>query len=83
MIDALSKIVDQPVLVIAEQGKPKRFFWFKKWVNVKNIMDVWKEIGCWWEGDFEKLCFRVLSVDGGMYEVYAKEKEWSLYKVYD
>ncbi len=80
---SLSKIVDQPVLMVAERGAPKRFFWFKRWVNVEKVMDIWKEIGRWWEGDGERLCFRVLSSEGGMYEIYIRKKEWSLYKVYD
>jgi hypothetical protein len=27
--------------------------------------------------------FRVVSAEGGIYEVYSLKKSWSLYKVYD
>jgi len=79
----MSKIIDQPVLVITEKEAPKRFFWFKRWVSVAKIMDTWKEIGRWWEEDQEKMFFRVLSVEGSIYEVYSEKRRWSLYKVYD
>ena len=46
-------------------------------------MDEWKETGRWWEGDQEKVFFRVLSPDGSIYEVYSRERHWNLYKVYD
>ncbi len=71
------------MLMTVEKDNPKRFFWFKRWVSVAGITDAWKEIGRWWEGDPERLFFRVLSTEGGMYEVYAQKKEWNLYKVYD
>lgn len=79
----MSKIVDQPVLMVAEKEAPKRFFWFKRWVNVSKVIDKWREIGRWWEDDSEKLFFRVLSFEGGIYEVYTEKKHWNLYKVYD
>lgn len=84
----MSKIIDQPVLVevdrsCAEREVPKKFFWFKRWVKVKEIMDTWKEVGRWWDNDQEKTFFRVVSAEGGIYEVYSLKKSWSLYKVYD
>ncbi len=79
----MSKIVDQPVLVIEEGGKPRRFFWFKRWVNVSKVTDRWRETGRWWEGDEEKTFFRVLSTKGSLYELYAEKLSWNLYKVYD
>ncbi len=79
----MSKIIDQPVLMVAEKEIPKRFFWFKRWVNVSKVIDKWKEIGRWWEGDAEKVFFRISSPEGGVYEVYTEKKHWNLYKVYD
>ncbi|HHY75524.1 MAG TPA: hypothetical protein GX500_01930 [Firmicutes bacterium] len=79
----MSKIIDAPVLVITENEKPRRFFWFKRWVSVAKIMDEWRETGRWWEGDREKSVFRVLSPEGSIYEVYCRDKQWNLYKVYD
>lgn len=79
----MSKIIDMPVLLVAEKEKPRKFFWFKRWVNIAKVMDEWKEIGRWWEEDQEKVFFRVLSLDGSIYEVYTRENRWNLYKVYD
>ena len=79
----MSKIVDQPVLVVAESEVPKKFFWFKRWVRVSKIMDAWREVGRWWDNDQEKTFFRVVSDEGGIYEVYSLKQRWSLYKVYD
>ncbi len=46
----MSKIIDQPVLVevdrsCAEQEVPKKFFWFKRWVKVMEIIDAGKRAG--------------------------------------
>jgi len=79
----MSKIIDQPVLVLAEKDVPKRFFWFKRWVNVSKILDAWRDVGRWWDGDQEKTFFRVVSSEGSIYEVYSEKGRWNLYKVYD
>jgi hypothetical protein len=79
----MSKIVDQPVLVVCEKGKPKRFFWIKKWVNVKDVIDKWNEAGRWWDEEKEKTFYRVLASGGGVYEIYSDKKHWNLYRVFD
>ena len=79
----MSKIIDQPVLVLTEKDAPKRFFWFKRWVNISKILDAWRDVGRWWDGDQEKTFFRVVSSEGGIYEVYSEKGRWNLYKVYD
>lgn len=79
----MSKIVDQPILVVVEKGRPKRFFWIKRWINISFIIDKWNEVGRWWENEEEKVFFRVLTFEGSMYEIYSSKKRWSLYRVYD
>lgn len=79
----MSKIIDTPVLLVTERERPRKFFWFKRWVNVAKIMDEWKETGRWWDGDQEKTFFRILSPEGSIYELYGQERRWNLYKVYD
>ena len=79
----MSKIIDQPVLVLTDREVPKRFFWFKRWVNVSKVLDAWKVVGRWWDGDQEKTFFRVVSAEGSIYEVYSEKGRWNLYKVYD
>ncbi len=80
----MSKIVDQPILVVCERGRPKRFFWIKNWLAVKSIIDKWNEIGRWWEGDEQKTFYRVLAGDeNGVYEIYSGKNNWNLYRVFD
>lgn len=69
--------------MVSDKEDPRRFFWFKRWVNVSRIIDRWKEIGRWWEDDAEKLFFRILSREGEVYEIYSEKQRWNLYKVYD
>jgi len=79
----MAKTIDQPILVMVEKGNPKRFFWIKHWVNVWKIVDKWTDVGRWWDNEEEKSFFRVLSPEGGMYEIYSDKKRWNLYRVYD
>jgi len=79
----VSKVIDQPVLMVVEDGKPKRFFWIKKWVNVKDVVDKWSESGRWWDEEREKTFYRVLGGEGGVYEIYFDNRHWKLYKVFD
>lgn len=38
----MSKIVDQPVLVVTDKKSvPSRFFWYKRWLNVLDILEQW------------------------------------------
>ncbi|NPV70066.1 MAG: hypothetical protein HPY55_05410 [Firmicutes bacterium] len=79
----MSKVVNQPVLVITDaQVKPAKFFW-RRWFRVSRIMDTWAETGRWWEGEPERVIYRVIS-DGGMVaELEACAGRWVLYKIYD
>ncbi|MGE5485296.1 MAG: DUF6504 family protein [Ignavibacteriales bacterium] len=82
----MSKIVNQPVLVLADkQMRPSRFFWFNRWFYVSRLMDVWNEAGQWWEGEPEKTVYRVLCNRDTMFELEFRgaERQWVLYKVYD
>lgn len=79
----MSKIVDQPVLVVENKGIPQRFFWFRHWFSVEEVMDKWRETGRWWEEDEEKTFYRVADKEGGVFEIYLNKRTWNLYKVYD
>ncbi len=82
----MSKIINQPVLVITDKNtRPCKFFWGKKWFNVTRIMDAWTEAGRWWEGEPEKAIYRVVSGSNTVAEIEfrASAGQWVLYKVYD
>ncbi|HOV65442.1 MAG TPA: DUF6504 family protein [Bacillota bacterium] len=79
----MSKTVDQPILTVVEDGEPRRFFWIKKWINIKDIIDRWSEAGRWWDEEKEKRFYRVLGTEGGVYEIYSDSSNWKLYKVFD
>ncbi|MCR4398701.1 MAG: hypothetical protein NUV93_07045 [Firmicutes bacterium] len=82
----MSKIVNQPVLVVTDgRKKPSRFFWWKRWFSVSRIIDIWSEVGKWWEGEPERTVYRVVSDMGAMFELQfeAPAGRWVLYKVYD
>jgi hypothetical protein len=54
-------------------------------LKVQQVLEYWKDTGCWWAGEKEKSFCRVLCVDGGVYEIYLdhERQEWYLYKTYD
>ena len=82
----MSKIVDQPVLVVTDKKSiPSRFFWYKRWLNVLNILEQWKDTGRWWDGESEKIFYRLQVKEGGIYEIFSDIalNQWRLYKVYD
>jgi len=82
----VSKVVNQPVLVVTDKkAVPRRFFWYKRWFSVKDVLEQWKDTGRWWDGEREKVFFRLQVKEGGVYELFSDiaQNQWRLYKVYD
>ncbi len=56
---------------------------------MREILDHWCEVGEWWDGDCPKEVFRVVTQDGGIFELSREVRdlgtagEWRLYKIYD
>ena len=62
-------LIGKPVPVeVDEQGYPRRFFW-RRWYQVSEILDEWREVGTWWEGEEERLVVRVLTAEGAIFEL--------------
>ncbi|ADU50190.1 hypothetical protein Tmar_0065 [Thermaerobacter marianensis DSM 12885] len=81
-------LVDQPVQAWADaQGRPAAFLWRGVRRRVVEILDEWRELGRWWEGDppEERYVYRVRTEDGGVYEIEYRRPagRWFLYKVWD
>jgi len=52
----MSKLVNQPVEVVLENGFPRRFF-FQKPFFIRHIQEYWREAGQWWLGEPERMVY--------------------------
>ncbi|KUG05366.1 hypothetical protein ASZ90_017198 [hydrocarbon metagenome] len=54
-------------------------------VGVETILESWHDTGCWWEGESEKVFYRICCQDGGVREIFydLSSREWFLYRIYD
>lgn len=68
-----------------ENGVP-RFFWRRgRRYRVLQVLERWRDTGCWWAGEAAKLFWRLETVGGGLWEVYwdTEQDRWYLYRIYD
>ncbi|HEY8552294.1 MAG TPA: DUF6504 family protein [Thermaerobacter sp.] len=78
-------LIGKPVPVETDDhGRPCRFFW-RRWHRVTCVLDEWREAGAWWDGEGERWVVRLLTEEGGVFELErgAGSSRWVLYKVYD
>lgn len=77
--------VMKPVQVVIQGNRhPERFYWRRRWLRVLAVVDEWREIGAWWDGEGEKRFVSVLADNGGLYELCCDErKEWRLTRISD
>lgn len=81
----MPKIINRRIeMHVDQRGRPRRFF-FRGWHDVDEIVDIWREVGEWWERPSERTVYRVRTRPGGLFEVefHRLEKCWYLYKSYD
>jgi len=83
----MSRLINNQIRVIASsRGQPKRFFWRGKTHQIHRILEIWLDIGAWWQGEQEKIFWRLETDTGGIFELYQErepEQTWVLYKIYD
>lgn len=82
----MSRLVHHPLQVVeGEAHKPLKIRWQQRWMNVTLVLDRWYDVGKWWEGEAEKLFFRVQLEGNQVWEVFLdhEQKSWNLYKIYD
>jgi hypothetical protein len=68
-----------------DKGEPVKVIEFAGEFQVKEIFEFWHDVGCWWEGESEKVFYRLLYQDRGIREIFQDldSKRWFLYKIYD
>ncbi len=56
-----------------------------QWLKIENILESWYDTGSWWEGESEKVFYRLYCQDGGIREIFKdlSSGQWFLYRVYD
>jgi hypothetical protein len=83
----MARLIDRPIdrVRTAPGGHPRSFRWRGKAWRVDRTTEIWKDSGCWWEGEGEKVFFRVEIAGGRLAEVYfdRRAEKWYLYRVYD
>jgi len=70
---------------LGSSAVPRSVLLAGNWCQVKQVLEVWKDTGCWWEGEGEKTFYRVRMEDEGMLEIYhcSDRDIWVLYRIYD
>jgi len=82
----MSKLLSYPIGVSCDSwGRPYKVKQHKAWVEVAEILENWHDTGCWWQGESEKVFYRISCQDTSIKEIFQDRQsgEWFLYKVYD
>lgn len=77
--------------VRCEGGVPRYFRWRGEVYRVTRVLERWRDVGRWWDGEPPKLFFRIearrprVPCAGGLWEIYLDEAEgsWHLHRIYD
>jgi hypothetical protein len=84
------RLLDLPLTVrTSPDGCLAGFVWRGKSYRVAERVDLWREVGAWWEGEPEKTFLVVRTEPAGVFELYRTgpvpggPPVWHLYKVYD
>lgn len=83
----MSKLTDELLegVEVDRAGHPRAFQRSGRRLKVAGTVEMWKDVGCWWEGEGEKTFYRLEMVDGCLLEIYLERQAgtWRLYRVYD
>ncbi len=82
----MSRLTQQKTRVRLDSADKPSALWFKgRWCCVKELMEVWKDVGRWWEGESEKIFYRIRMESDEVVEVYRCDQkgQWVLYRIYD
>ena len=66
-------------------NSPISFIRQGKLYKIRQVFECWRLIGAWWDGQGERTFFRVLTDQGGIYELCFEhlKSEWKLSRVED
>lgn len=75
----------EKIQVSCQADCPVSVRWQGRDFPVADILECWRDTGCWWQGESEKLFYRILCQGGGILEIFCDlaSHQWSLYRVYD
>lgn len=82
----MSRLICSPAKVCCNiTGQPIEIWFQQTSARVEKILDCWMDTGCWWEGESEKVFYRLCCDEGRVYEVYQDlvSRQWAIYKAYD
>ncbi len=82
----MTRIINRPVdVTVGPGGVPLSFRFGAVRHPVQEVLDCWREVGRWWEQEPERETYRVLTAEGGIYELTWEpvRRRWYLYKSYD
>lgn len=67
------------------KGEPRELYMQDGAIGVAQVLECWCDAGCWWEGESEKLFYRLYCQEGRVFEIFQDREngQWFLYKVYD
>ena len=70
--------------VRCERGIPRYFRWHGEVYLVTRVLERWRDVGKWWDGEPPRLFFRV-EAGRGLWEIYLDEAEglWHIHRIYD
>ena len=83
----MGRLVNRSVDVrTSHRGTPEAVLLDDRWVEVAGIEERWRDTGCWWSGEREKVFYRLRIARGGLLEIYRETRcpgSWVLYRIYD
>ena len=81
----MGQLFNRPIFVQTACARPRRVCLSGKWHYVLRVMEVWKDVGCWWTKETEKTFFRLQLEAQRVIEIYWAQEanSWVLYRIYD
>lgn len=97
-VGKMSRILEEPIAVFQQGGRLAGFVHRRRY-HIRSILEVWREVGDWWQGEPARSVYRVELTTGAVCEIYRHHgpglgagpgtgagpgpEQWFLYKVYD
>lgn len=82
----MAKFINKRIEVSCDtKNIPSAFRFNGKLRVVTKVLEIWKDTGCWWNGEAEKMFYRAEADGNGLYEFFLdiEHQVWYLYKTYD